>query len=128
MLYLGRRETYGFVHPDNVQGFLRDGPPARPKSSREAAPQGRTMSDLIETALRLLLRLRRKREILAALPSFRSGGALVDIADRNALSMQWKVDSARSRCNVLVYAADAGSQFHARCRDWLERKRARPDV
>ncbi len=52
---------------------------------REAARQGRTMSELVETALRLLLRSRRKREKLAALPSFRSGGTLVDIADRDAL-------------------------------------------
>jgi toxin-antitoxin system PIN domain toxin len=27
--------------------------------------------------------------------------------------------------NVLVYAADADSQFHAACRGWLERQRAR---
>jgi predicted nucleic acid-binding protein len=30
--------------------------------------------------------------------------------------------------NVLVYAADADSQFHRPCRDWLERQRARPDA
>ena len=30
--------------------------------------------------------------------------------------------------NVLVYAADADSQFHVPCRDWLERQRARPDA
>ena len=30
--------------------------------------------------------------------------------------------------NVLVYAADADSQFHAPCRDWLERQRVRPDA
>ena len=30
--------------------------------------------------------------------------------------------------NVLVYAADADSQYHAPCRDWLERQRARPDA
>ena len=30
--------------------------------------------------------------------------------------------------NVLVYAADADSQFHGPCRDWLERQRARPDA
>ena len=28
--------------------------------------------------------------------------------------------------NILVYAADADSQFHAPCRDWLEDQRARP--
>jgi uncharacterized protein len=30
--------------------------------------------------------------------------------------------------NILVYAADADSQFHAPCRSWLERQRARPDA
>ena len=30
--------------------------------------------------------------------------------------------------NVLVYAADADSQFHAPCRRWLERQRSRPDA
>ena len=52
---------------------------------REAARQGRTMSELVETALRLLLASRRKRGRIPALPKFRSGGALVDVADRDAL-------------------------------------------
>lgn len=52
---------------------------------REAARQGRTMSELVETALRLLLRSQRKRTALPPLPTFNSGGELVDIADRNAL-------------------------------------------
>jgi len=52
---------------------------------REAARQGRTMSDLVETALRLLLRSRPKRGEIPDLPTFRSGGTLVDIADRDAL-------------------------------------------
>jgi toxin-antitoxin system PIN domain toxin len=30
--------------------------------------------------------------------------------------------------NVLVYAADADSQFHSPCRDWLERQRPRPEA
>jgi toxin-antitoxin system PIN domain toxin len=30
--------------------------------------------------------------------------------------------------NVLVYAADADSQFHEPCRNWLARQRARPDA
>ena len=30
--------------------------------------------------------------------------------------------------NILVYAADTGSPFHAPCRDWLDRQRARPDA
>jgi plasmid stability protein len=52
---------------------------------REAARQGRTMSELVETALRLLLRSQRKPENVPELPAFRSGGAMVDIADRDAL-------------------------------------------
>jgi toxin-antitoxin system PIN domain toxin len=30
--------------------------------------------------------------------------------------------------NVLVYAADGDSPFHAACREWLERQRRRPDA
>ena len=52
---------------------------------REAARQGRTMSELVETALRLLLRSRRNRKELSDLPTFNSGGHLVDIDDRDAL-------------------------------------------
>ena len=52
---------------------------------REAARQGRTMSEMVESALRLLLRSHRRREKVVALPTFRSGGASVDIADRDAL-------------------------------------------
>jgi plasmid stability protein len=52
---------------------------------REAARSGRTMSELVEMALRNLLQTRRGREPLPPLPSFDSGGALVDIADRDAL-------------------------------------------
>lgn len=52
---------------------------------REAVRQGRTMSELVETALRLLLRAQRKRTALPDLPTFRGGELLVDIADRDAL-------------------------------------------
>lgn len=51
----------------------------------EAARQGRTMSELVETALRGLFQRKRDRDELVPLPTFRSGGALVDIADRDAL-------------------------------------------
>jgi hypothetical protein len=51
---------------------------------REAARQGRTMSELVEMALRMLLRTRKKMEAVPPLPTFR-GGALVDVADRDAL-------------------------------------------
>lgn len=52
---------------------------------REAARQGRTMSELMETALRLLFHAPRKHKDLPPLPTFHSGGALVDVADRDAL-------------------------------------------
>ncbi|HEX3430641.1 MAG TPA: ribbon-helix-helix protein, CopG family [Rhizomicrobium sp.] len=52
---------------------------------REAARQGRTMSELVESALRLLLQSPAKPRKRARLPSFRSGGMLVDISDRDAL-------------------------------------------
>ena len=43
------------------------------------------LSELVETALRLMLGSQRKRAAIPQLPTFRSGGALVDIADRDAL-------------------------------------------
>jgi hypothetical protein len=52
---------------------------------REAVRTGRTMSELVETALRRLLQSRPDAAELPPLPSFKSGGALVDIADREAL-------------------------------------------
>jgi len=52
---------------------------------REAVRQGRTMSELVETALRGLFRSQRKTADLPPLPVFHSGGALVDVADRDAL-------------------------------------------
>jgi len=52
---------------------------------REAVRQGRTMSDLVETALRLLLRRQKPQRELAELPTFNSGGTFVDIADRESL-------------------------------------------
>ena len=52
---------------------------------REAARRGCTMSELVESALRLLLRPQQSPPALPPLPSFRSGGHLVDIADRDAL-------------------------------------------
>jgi hypothetical protein len=52
---------------------------------REAARSGRTMSELVETALRQLLRRRPGTSELPPLPCFDSGGALVDVADREAL-------------------------------------------
>ena len=52
---------------------------------KEAIKQRRTMSELVEMALRLLLQTQKPRQPLPPLPSFKSGGYLVDIADRDAL-------------------------------------------
>lgn len=52
---------------------------------REAARQGRTMSELVETALRSLFRAQKKSIDIPPLPTFHSGGALIDVADREAL-------------------------------------------
>lgn len=52
---------------------------------REAARQKRTMSELVETALRGLFRSQKKSHDVPPLPTFRSGGTLVDVTDRDAL-------------------------------------------
>ncbi len=53
---------------------------------REAVRQGRTLSELVELALRAMFELRKQPpNRLPKLPRFRMGRALVDIADRDAL-------------------------------------------
>lgn len=52
---------------------------------RESARQGRTKSELVEIALRNLLRSQNKPAELPPLPVFHGGELLVDVADRNAL-------------------------------------------
>jgi plasmid stability protein len=51
----------------------------------EAARQGRTMSEMVETALRRSLEPDRPRPPLRPLPTFRGGRELVDISNRDAL-------------------------------------------
>jgi hypothetical protein len=53
---------------------------------REAARQRRTMSELVETALRNLFQKQKAPAELSPLPTFMSGGRFVDIADRDALN------------------------------------------
>jgi len=43
------------------------------------------MSELVESALRLLLQSEKTPQKMPPLPTFKSGGPLVDIADREAL-------------------------------------------
>ena len=50
-----------------------------------AGRQGKTMPEIVESALWLFLQPRHRPLPLPPLPSFESGGALVDIADREAL-------------------------------------------
>ncbi len=52
---------------------------------REAARQGRTMSELVEAALRMLLGRKQAPVEMPPLPAMSSGGHQVDIADREAL-------------------------------------------
>lgn len=52
---------------------------------QEAARQGRTMSELVEAALRGLLQQKPEVQELPPIPVFRSGGARVNIANRDML-------------------------------------------
>jgi len=52
---------------------------------QEAARRGTTMSEMMESAIRLLLNGKPARIELPPLPAFHGGDALVDIADRDAL-------------------------------------------
>ena len=70
---------------NHMKTTLNIAPTVMARLKREAARQGRTMSEMVETALRLMLREQRKRGALPELPSFHGGRELVDIADRDAL-------------------------------------------
>ena len=52
---------------------------------KESARQSRTMSELVETALRMLFTEKKEEKKLPPLPVFDSGGYLVDPANREAL-------------------------------------------
>ena len=51
----------------------------------ESVRQGRTMSELVETALRMLFTNRNRKMELPPLPKFDSGDSRVDLANREAL-------------------------------------------
>lgn len=53
---------------------------------KEADSRGLTISDLVESAVRLMFQSKNGSQKIPPLPTFRSGGSLVDIADRDALS------------------------------------------
>jgi hypothetical protein len=52
---------------------------------KEAVKRNCTMSELVESALRLLLKPEKSFRELPTLPTFKSEGSFVDIADREAL-------------------------------------------
>lgn len=52
---------------------------------QEAARRGCTMSELMESAIRVLLTAKEQALPIPPLPSFKSGGAFVEIADRDTL-------------------------------------------
>lgn len=52
---------------------------------REAARQGKTMSELVETALRMLLEAKNPNRELPPLPVGRAGTPTVNLASREAL-------------------------------------------
>ena len=52
---------------------------------QEAARRGCTMSELVESGLRLVLQTKPPARPLPPLPSFAGGRELVDVADRDAL-------------------------------------------
>ncbi len=69
----------------HMKTTLNIDPGVMTRLKEEAARKGKTMSELVETALRRLLQAPRERTPLPELPRFRSGGHRVDIADREAL-------------------------------------------
>ena len=76
--------THGMVFHMKTTLIIDDSIMKRLKQER--IRQGRTISELVESALRLFLQRKAPNPSkLAPLPTFDSGGALVDIADRDAL-------------------------------------------
>lgn len=78
-----------YSHPSNVvvgvKTTLNIDDSVMAQLKREAARRRCTMSELVESALRLLLRPKHNSRSLLPLPTFKSGGHLVDVADRDAL-------------------------------------------
>jgi len=69
----------------HMKTTLNIDPSVMARLKREAARRGCTMSELVESALRLLLQPARSPTELPPLPTLGSGGHLVDVADREQL-------------------------------------------
>jgi hypothetical protein len=77
--------TLGMVVCMKVKTTLKIDDSVMIRLKKEAVRRGCTMSELMESALRLLLQTEKATQKLPPLPTFKSGGPLVDIADRDAL-------------------------------------------
>jgi hypothetical protein len=74
--------TFDMVFPTAMKTTLNIDDTVFTRLKTEAASSGRTMSELVESALRLLLTRGVGAMELPPLPSFDGGGATIDIADR----------------------------------------------
>lgn len=95
MIGIGVSHTLRMVNHMKTTLNIDDSVMARLK--QEAARQGRTMSELVETALRMLFRARRSGHDLPPLPTFASGerGSTWPIGTR--WITRWKGASVRGR-------------------------------
>jgi len=79
--------TYYHIHDmvNHMKTTLNISDKVMRELKREAARRGQTMSELVEAALRLLLHKPTSRKNLPPLPELSSGGARVDVANRQSL-------------------------------------------
>jgi hypothetical protein len=77
--------TYYMVVCMKVKTTLKIDDSVMKRLKKEAVRRGCTMSDLVESGLRLLFQTDKTARKITPLPKFKSGGPLVDIADRDAL-------------------------------------------
>jgi hypothetical protein len=79
--------TYNLIHGMvfHMKTTLNISDAAMRQLKQEAARRGRTMSELVESALRALFHSKKTMQELPPLPYFRSGGTRVDVADRQSL-------------------------------------------
>jgi len=70
-----------------MKGTLNIADPVMEQLRREAARQNKTMSELVEAALRLLFHSTRraKKKKLRPLPTFHGGAPLIDVSNREQL-------------------------------------------
>ena len=114
-------DSYGLPYEDHAQYRCHGHGSAQ---ARGGAP-GRTMSELVETALRNLFRAQKERRGAFSPAGVSTAAALSSTSPTGTpCTRPWKGASA---CvvdtNILVYAADADSPWHAQCSQRLERQR-----